>query len=64
MDSKVGLRFISKMNQQPEYLIAYFVESVKQTKQIGVSMLTEYFLLAFFFQIISKRFQLCFAFSG
>ena len=64
MDSKLGLRFISKMNQQPEYLIANFFESVKQTKQIGVSRLSEYFLLAFYFQIISKRFQLCFAISG
>ena len=44
MDSKLGLRFNSKMNQQPEYLTANFVESVKQTKQIGVSRLSEYFL--------------------
>ena len=64
MDSKLGLRFISKMNQQLEYLIANFVKSVMQTKQIGVSRLSEYFLLAFYFQIISKRFQLCFAISG
>jgi hypothetical protein len=64
VDSKLGLRFISKMNQQPEYLLANSVESVKQTKQIGVSRLSEYFLLAFYFQFISKRFQLCFAISG
>jgi hypothetical protein len=47
MDSKLGLRFNSKMNQQPEYLTANFVESVKQTKQIGVSRLSDYFLFAF-----------------
>jgi hypothetical protein len=52
------------MNQQPEYLIAYIVESVKRTKQIGVSRLSEYVLSAFFFQIFSKRFKLCFAISG
>jgi len=46
MDSKLGLRFNSKMNQQPEYLIANSIESVKQTKQIGVSSLSEYFLFA------------------
>ena len=55
MDSKLGLRFNSKMSQQPEYLIAISIESVKQTKQIGVSLLSEYFLFAFDFQIISKR---------
>jgi hypothetical protein len=60
MDSKLGLRFISKMNQQPEYLIASFIESVKQTKQIGVSRLSEYFLFAFDFQIISKGFTALF----
>ena len=60
MDSKLGLRFNSKMNQQPEYLIANSIESVKQTKQIGVSRLSEYFLFAFDFQIISKRFTALF----
>ena len=55
MDSQLGLRFNSNMNQQPEYLIANSIESVKQTKQIGVSRLSEYFLFAFDFQYISKR---------
>jgi hypothetical protein len=64
VDPKLGLRFISKMNQQPKYQIVNIVESVKQTKQIGVSMLSEYFLFAFYFQVIPKRFQLCFAISG
>jgi len=49
MDSKLGLRFISKMNQQIEYLIANSIESVKRTKQIVVSRLSEYFLFAFDF---------------
>jgi hypothetical protein len=48
------------MNQQPEYLIANSIESVKQTKQIGVSWLSEYFLFAFDFQIISKGFTALF----
>ena len=60
MGSKLGLRFNSKMNQQPEYLIANSIESVKQTKQIGVSRLSEYFLFVFDFQIISKRFTALF----
>ena len=60
MDSKLGLRFNSKMNQQPEYLIANSIESLKQTKHIGVSRLSEYFLFAFDFQIISKHFTALF----
>ena len=60
MDSKLGLRFNSTMNQQSEYLIADSIESVKQTKQIGVSWLSEYFLFAFDFHIISKRFTALF----
>ena len=60
MDSKLGLRFNSMMIQQPEYLFANSIESVKQTKQIGVSRLSEYFLFAFDFKIISKRFTALF----
>ena len=63
MDSKLGLRFISMMNQQPEYLIANFIESVKQTKQIGVSRLSEYFLLPLTFKLLPNVSQLCFAIS-
>ncbi len=48
------------MNQQPEYLIANSIESVKQTKQIRVSRLSENFHFAFDFQIISKRFTALF----
>jgi hypothetical protein len=43
------------MNQQPEYLIANSIESVKRTKQIEVSRLSVKILFAFDFQIISKR---------
>ena len=60
MVSKLGLRFISKMNQQLEYLIANSIESVKQTKQIGVSWLSEYFLFDFDFKIISNCFTALF----
>ena len=35
MDSKLGLRFISKIDQQQEYLKASSVESVEQTKLGG-----------------------------
>ena len=35
MESKLGLRFISKINQQQEYLKASFIESVEQTKPGG-----------------------------
>ncbi len=35
MDSKLGLRFISKIDQQQEYLRASSIESVEQTKPGG-----------------------------
>jgi hypothetical protein len=36
MESKLGLRFISKIDQRQEYLKASFVESVEQTKPGGL----------------------------
>ena len=35
MDSKLGLRFISKIDQRQENLKASFIESVEQTKPGG-----------------------------
>ena len=63
MDSKLGLRFNSKMNQQPEYLIANSFESVKQTKQIGVSRLSVKFPFRLLDSNYFEPFQLCFAIS-
>jgi hypothetical protein len=64
MDSKLGLRFNSKMNQQPEYLIANSFESVKQTKQIGVSRLSVKFPFRLLVSSYFQPFQLCFAILG
>ena len=35
MDFKLGLRFISKIDQRQEYLKVSFIESVEQTKPGG-----------------------------
>ena len=64
MDSKLGLRFNSKMNQQPEYLIANSIESVKQTKQIGVSRLSVKFPIRLLDSNYFEHLQLCFAISS
>ncbi len=41
MDSKLGLRFIGKIDQRQKYLKASFIENVEQTKPGGFWRLSD-----------------------